>query len=722
MHNLAAQSYAEKDWWSQSMTLGPGFYESEGYRIRVRYTAEKRTRKDGQVLPVITFAEGTTVRNLNFDTYDGTFVARQTLFDSCHLSLSLDSVFSATDSVFRDSKHFKIGGWYVRRWTVKLDFDNCVFYKYSISTKDRIDTTNYGIKIVNSTFYDSTLPEIWYKEDLNEELGSGWRTVKNCRFVNCRIPYSFLICTENCLFDHCTFSNEASEKRWEFEVNLPVSKTIFILNQRGSSRLGIKNFTVTGEAPPSKSDFGSKIRHRYDGKQLHVEADTYPDPESQIATPIGTRFVEFPFEAHKSGYLDELEPSTPKSRPEPTPPPKPEPDPKPEEAPETGLTKVTVSGTAGSRQIELNQNRSQLMGLLVMPLGGSKYAGKASRMNLIALPTDSKSPANLTFNQEVGSSMGRALETVAKFMQLEHGGWPRGYDMEISFEDKYSSKDGPSAAVACALLLDSAITGKKLDNGFAVTGDLNVDGRVQPIGAVAAKIRGATHKECHIVAIPKQNAKSATDIILSDGVMPLTEIQVFTIKNLKEARQLAVEEKSENIRKSLELFSDVQRVLKARPEQALHLLKNPNVQQRLIKIVKLTPNHLSARLLTLQGRDMLPEHLSLPGSLDTIDLWASALLDALGEKPENYGALDQDGMRAALARLRSSRNILDPRTRPYLDSIELFGDLLYDYQKTRPKDSARVKRLQGISAAADRARHEYEKLKSDPSVVEELIQ
>ena len=53
------------------------------------------------------------------------------------------------------------------------------------------------------------------------------------------------------------------------------------------------------------------------------------------------------------------------------------------------------------------------------------------------------------------------------------------------------------------------------DPKFAVTGDLNSDLSVQPIGGVTAKIRGATKAKCNIVAVPYANAKGLADLFVS---------------------------------------------------------------------------------------------------------------------------------------------------------------------------------------------------------------
>ena len=143
------------------------------------------------------------------------------------------------------------------------------------------------------------------------------------------------------------------------------------------------------------------------------------------------------------------------------------------------------------------------------------------------------------FNQRVGKDMHSALNEVIKHLRVKHDSWPSGYEVEIAFEDRFTLKDGPSAAVPCALLLDSLITGNKIDPSFAVTGDMNADGSIQPVGGVPAKVRGAFSKDCKIVAIPLKNARALSDLVILSGIEPVSRIQVFTVKHFREASALA---------------------------------------------------------------------------------------------------------------------------------------------------------------------------------------
>jgi len=114
-------------------------------------------------------------------------------------------------------------------------------------------------------------------------------------------------------------------------------------------------------------------------------------------------------------------------------------------------------------EVPFQANQASVMALLIAPLGNSRYAGLSSMLSINALPVSPNgSSSTLNFNQDVGPLMESALEEVIRYHRLRHGGWPKNSEIELAFEEKYSPKGGPSAAVACSLLLESLFTGEEL--------------------------------------------------------------------------------------------------------------------------------------------------------------------------------------------------------------------------------------------------------------------
>jgi predicted ATP-dependent protease len=107
---------------------------------------------------------------------------------------------------------------------------------------------------------------------------------------------------------------------------------------------------------------------------------------------------------------------------------------------------------------------------------------------------------------------------------------PLSLSASLTIEQSYSGIEGDSASSAELYALLSSLSGVELQQGIAVTGSVNQNGEIQPVGGVNQKIEGF-YKVCQTrgltgrqgVIIPKQNVSQ----------LMLDEEIILAVKNKK---------------------------------------------------------------------------------------------------------------------------------------------------------------------------------------------
>lgn len=85
-------------------------------------------------------------------------------------------------------------------------------------------------------------------------------------------------------------------------------------------------------------------------------------------------------------------------------------------------------------------------------------------------------------------------------------------DIHVHFPEGAVPKDGPSAGIAVTTAMLSALTGRKIRAGVAMTGEVTLRGRVLAIGGLKEKTMAALRNGIGTVLIPADNVRDLEDI------------------------------------------------------------------------------------------------------------------------------------------------------------------------------------------------------------------
>lgn len=112
------------------------------------------------------------------------------------------------------------------------------------------------------------------------------------------------------------------------------------------------------------------------------------------------------------------------------------------------------------------------------------------------------------------------------------------YDVHLHVPEGAIPKDGPSAGIAIATALVSALTETPIRREVAMTGEITLRGKVLPIGGVKEKLLAAHRAGMTTVVLPKENSKDLVE--LPEDVRQT--LSIHTVDTVEEVWQIALEE------------------------------------------------------------------------------------------------------------------------------------------------------------------------------------
>ncbi|HEY9854795.1 MAG TPA: S16 family serine protease, partial [Stenomitos sp.] len=151
-----------------------------------------------------------------------------------------------------------------------------------------------------------------------------------------------------------------------------------------------------------------------------------------------------------------------------------------------------------------------------------------------------KGKGHLTLTGQLGDVMKESAQAAYTYVKanaerlgVEEGTWKQ-VDLHLHVPQGAIPKDGPSAGVAIAVAIASALSGRPVRSDVAMTGEITLRGRVLTIGGVKEKVLAAYHAELSTVLLPIGNEADLED--LPDEVKAAMEFKL--LERLDEAMDL----------------------------------------------------------------------------------------------------------------------------------------------------------------------------------------
>ncbi len=143
----------------------------------------------------------------------------------------------------------------------------------------------------------------------------------------------------------------------------------------------------------------------------------------------------------------------------------------------------------------------------------------------------------LILTGNLGDVMKEACETALSYVKSlgpEIGINPAFFsenDIHIHFPEGATPKDGPSAGIATAICLISAICNLRIRNDVAMTGEIDLRGNSMPIGGLREKCNAACREHIKTVFIPYENHRDMLELP-KEIASNLNIVEVKSIKDL----------------------------------------------------------------------------------------------------------------------------------------------------------------------------------------------
>ncbi|WP_439577835.1 endopeptidase La [Elioraea sp.] len=178
------------------------------------------------------------------------------------------------------------------------------------------------------------------------------------------------------------------------------------------------------------------------------------------------------------------------------------------------FTRKNIEKFAGVRKFRYGEAELEDMVGVVTGLAWTEVGGELLSIESVLMP----GKGNVKHTGKLGDVMQESVQAAVSYVRsraLSFGIKPPLFekrDIHVHVPEGATPKDGPSAGVAMATSIVSALTGIPVRREIAMTGEITLRGRVLPIGGLKEKLLAALRGGLTTVLIPKENEKDLAEI------------------------------------------------------------------------------------------------------------------------------------------------------------------------------------------------------------------
>ncbi len=209
------------------------------------------------------------------------------------------------------------------------------------------------------------------------------------------------------------------------------------------------------------------------------------------------------------------------------------------------ITKSNLEKFSGVPKFRFGETESEDMVGVVTGLAWTEVGGDILTIESVLLP----GKGTIKQTGKLGDVMQESVQAAYSYIRsraVQFGIKPPYFDkhdIHVHVPEGATPKDGPSAGIAMATTIVSAITGIPIRRDIAMTGEITLRGRVLPIGGLKEKLLAALRAGLTTVVIPKDNEKDLVEI--PDNVTK--GLKIVPVSHVDEVIALALVRKPEPI-------------------------------------------------------------------------------------------------------------------------------------------------------------------------------